>query len=480
MSENISGPVQKRVLSLDALRGFAILTMVLSGLVPHYHNVLPAWMYHAQVPPPLHKFNASLPGITWVDLVFPFFLFALGAAIPLAMSRRIEKGAGWPKLLLGIVERGFLLGFFAIYIQHIQPWAMSSEPTKVTHLLALLGYALLFPMYTRLPRSWNKWLRWGIKAGGWIGAIILLYFLRFPDRTGFSVHRSDIIIVILTNAAIFGTLFWLITRNSLLWRLGILGLLMAVRVSGPLAGWVHEAMNPWFLQKVTWMIKLGCMQYLHIVIPGTIVGDIVLRWMKTPATEAARTWSVLKLNLITLLMIAFQFVLLIGLFTRQVPQTVVICLAMSAVGWWLFRKPGNDTERMMRTLFGWGAFWLMLGLVFEPYEGGIKKDSATMSYYYVTSGLAVFLMLAFTVIGDIFGKKRWLSLLIYNGQNPMFAYRGAQNIIIPIFAITGLNTVYDKLTGGSPWQGFAGGCFVVLLVALMTMYLSRKKIFWRT
>ena len=37
---------QKRALSLDAFRGYSILTMVLSsGIV---FGVLPAWMYHAQ------------------------------------------------------------------------------------------------------------------------------------------------------------------------------------------------------------------------------------------------------------------------------------------------------------------------------------------------------------------------------------------------------------------------------------------------
>ena len=38
-----------RASSLDALRGYAILTMVLSGSVAW--GVLPGWMYHAQVGP---------------------------------------------------------------------------------------------------------------------------------------------------------------------------------------------------------------------------------------------------------------------------------------------------------------------------------------------------------------------------------------------------------------------------------------------
>lgn len=39
--------------ALDALRGLAILMMVLSGTIP-FDGALPGWMYHAQLPPPDH------------------------------------------------------------------------------------------------------------------------------------------------------------------------------------------------------------------------------------------------------------------------------------------------------------------------------------------------------------------------------------------------------------------------------------------
>ena len=80
----------KRAYSLDALRGYAILTMVLSATVAG--GILPGWMYHAQTPPPTHEFNPAVPGLTWVDLVFPFFLFAMGAAFPFSVGKRLERG----------------------------------------------------------------------------------------------------------------------------------------------------------------------------------------------------------------------------------------------------------------------------------------------------------------------------------------------------------------------------------------------------
>src|SRR6056297_1494486 len=135
--------MKKRATNLDALRGFAILTMVLSGVVPY--KSLPAWMYHAQTPPPTRAFDPSIPGITWVDLVFPFFLFALGAALPIALNKRIRDKA---KSLVGtlkyIFERTFLLGFFAIFSRHIRPYVINSNIYSNPHitdwLLAIAGF----------------------------------------------------------------------------------------------------------------------------------------------------------------------------------------------------------------------------------------------------------------------------------------------------------------------------------------------------
>jgi hypothetical protein len=42
--------VSQRADALDALRGLAVLAMVLSGTIAR--KTLPAWMYHAQLPPP--------------------------------------------------------------------------------------------------------------------------------------------------------------------------------------------------------------------------------------------------------------------------------------------------------------------------------------------------------------------------------------------------------------------------------------------
>lgn len=51
--------------------------------------LIAAWMYHAQVPPPSHQFDPTRAGITWVDLVFPFFLVLYGSGYAAFVSTTV-------------------------------------------------------------------------------------------------------------------------------------------------------------------------------------------------------------------------------------------------------------------------------------------------------------------------------------------------------------------------------------------------------
>ena len=507
MGMSHSSEAPRRAYALDALRGLAILGMILSGQLPFGEKALPAWMYHAQVPPPDHKWVATLPGITWVDLVFPFFLFALGAAIPLALTRRLKQGEPKSKVALFIAGRGLLLAFFALYVQAIRPYVISEHPSIATWLIALLGFALLFPVLARLPdwsadipvgtrrhrhraernigAPWAAAWRWGIRGGGWVGVLALLALLRYPDGSGFSLNRSDIIIVVLANMAVFGTVAWWATRDNLLLRLGVLGVLAAIRLSNmpqPIEGWVSDL---WRWSPVPWVYRLYYLQYLFIVVPGTIAGDLLLRWMQGeadggPAVPCGReTWSLPRFGAVASLMLCLVVVLVVGLKARWLVATTGTAFALCALAWWLMSRPATATERLFRALFNWAVYWLVLGLFLEPYEGGIKKDKATMSYYFVTAGCAICLLIALSILIDVFRRKRWVQLLVENGQNPMIAYAGINNLVIPLLALTGANRLLAALTT-TPWLGFARGVIITLLLALSVSFFTKRGCFWRT
>lgn len=470
----------KRAYALDALRGLAILAMVLSGTIRY--RILPAWMYHAQEPPPTHNFNPNLAGLTWVDVVFPLFLFSMGAAIPLALSSRLAKGFTTKRIILYILKRGFLLGAFAIFLEHIRPFTLNKNPTDQTWWIALSGFFILFFMFVRWPvkgkaKQYAKW----ITLIAWIVGIVLVSRLRYPDGSGFSLSRSDIILVVLTNMAVFGSLAWWFTKDNWLLRLGLLCLLIALRLSSTAQGWIDWL---WASSPIPWIFQFDYLKYLFIVIPGTIAGDLIRKWIYNSGTQEREEeinsyWSSWRFSSILVLMLVISIGLLVGLQARWVWQTTLLSAVLCASGWYLFTNPTRETERLLQSFYQWGVYWLALGLLFEPYERGVKKDPSTYSYYFITTAIALFILIAFTVLIDIFKGRRCLQLLIDNGQNPMIAYVAFANLLWPILSLTNLEPVILEYTK-TPTTGFLKGVIYTLPIALLVSLCTKLKLFWRT
>src|SRR5262245_13853516 len=92
-----------RLVSLDVFRGITIAGMVLVNNPGSWSHIY--W--------PLE--HAAWHGWTPTDLVFPFFLFIVRVAIPLAFGRRVETGGKRQDLYIKIIRRTliiFALGLF--------------------------------------------------------------------------------------------------------------------------------------------------------------------------------------------------------------------------------------------------------------------------------------------------------------------------------------------------------------------------------
>ncbi len=79
----------QRILSIDVLRGLTILVMVFVNDISGVTGT-PAWLKHIE--------PSDADGMTFVDAVFPVFLFIVGMSIPLAIGGRLKKGGhgfGW-------------------------------------------------------------------------------------------------------------------------------------------------------------------------------------------------------------------------------------------------------------------------------------------------------------------------------------------------------------------------------------------------
>ncbi|MBE9041048.1 DUF5009 domain-containing protein [Oscillatoriales cyanobacterium LEGE 11467] len=466
----------KRADALDALRGLAILAMVLSGTLP-FGGALPAWMYHAQLPPPDHTFNPNIPGLTWVDLVFPIFLFALGVSIPLSGSRAFSRGwNGW-QMSLSILKRGFLLGTFAIFVQHVRPTQIDPLPGEEKWWLGLLGFGLLVLCYARWPKSWPLLLRRGLTVAGIIGAVRFLSVIRYPDGSGFSVERSDIILIILTNMAVFGAFIWLLTRDRPSIRLGLLAILLALRLSSTSPGWVAAL---WSASPIPWLFQFEYLKYLFIVVPGTTIGDLLVEWLQaSQKREENFRWSSGRFIGISAIGILSIVCLLVGLQGRWVWQTTIVVTVLYTFGFILTKNPQEVTESLVGKLYRQSAFWLLLGLSLEPFQGGIKKDSATLSYFFTTLAASIVLLVVLSICFEVFYLQNKFKLIIENGKNPMLGYIGFGNLIWPILSLTGLYESIEEMSF-TPWQKFGIALIYTLLLALLVKGFGQLKIFMRT
>lgn len=430
--------------SIDGIRGLAILLMVFSGVIPY--KVLPAWMYHAQLPPPTNAFNPAVAGITWVDLVFPMFLFAMGVAIPLALMRRLNDPAQTALKIHGnLLKRGLFLAGFAIFLQHVRPYTMNASPDAATWMLSLAGFATLWLIY---GKAYNKLL---MALGLGLGALIL--FIGLPAYTNIvvSVTRSDIILLVLANMAFYGGVAWYWTRNSVLARIGVM-----VAVTGFIL--IHPSGSG---SPIPWLTNFIFLKYLLIVLPGTILGDWLVRTGGTHAVTGRLALSGLLVTLISV----------IGLHQR-VTLWAGIAVAAILVWQWI-----GEPER--HPILPWAIGWLVLGFVLEPFQGGIHKDPSTFSYYFVTSGLTLFLWFGWVWMEQYQVLNRLRAVVEDCGRNPMVAYVAFMNLLLPVLSLTGLAGWITALTS-SPWLGVLRGASYTAVVAWLTAITSRRGWLWKT
>jgi predicted acyltransferase len=480
--------MQQRNQSLDALRGFAILTMILSGSIA-YGDVLPAWMFHAQVPPPAHKFDPTLPGITWVDLVFPFFLFSMGAAIPLSLKKHREANKGFLPVLGIAVKRFVLLAFFALFTQHLKAWVIAEQPGVTEQLLSLLAFVLLFFQLYENKTEKLKTIFLAAKIVSFAVALFLLWRLPFWGGKGFDWYHSDIIIMVLANMALFGTLIYYSTANKPLLRIGLLPFIMAIFLAAkePAGGWAKELFNFSHIGAVNfdWLYKFYFLKYLFIIIPGMFAGEWMLDKLRIrneevgmvdaepgaePVTTVAENW----LALVGVALIIFN---LYGLFTRMLLLNMLVTALLCGAAFYLTRQYAKDN--LYKRLVAAGTYMLLLGLCFEAYEGGIKKDSSTYSYYFVTTGLAFYALVCFAVMA----KRKYFSSITHyfslNGKNPMVAYVAGNLVLLPLLALSHTKAMWDGMNGNA-LMGLMKGIVFTGIVSLITIFFVKRKWFWKT
>ena len=460
--------MNSRNLSLDALRGVAILGMVLSGSIA-YGPVLPAWMFHAQVPPPNHTFIPSLPGITWVDLVFPFFLFSMGAALPLSLSKKVLPTKPVGSLVLAIVKRFLLLAWFAYYFEHVQMHLLGQDyPNWQKWLNALFSFLLLWGMFNGFSSKRKVWLGPAVQWLALALSVVQVSLLSYQDGKPFNLGRVDIIILVLANMALFGSCIWWVTKNNPWLRIGMLPFVMAIFLSAKQEGsWQHWLYT---LTPSNQVYQFYFLKYLFIIIPGTIAGEWLLANQNMPVQTTTQPATRLQVACVVLLLTISNLVFLLE---RALTLNLLTTAVVGAVLLW------QTKASPYRRLVQWGIYLLWLGLAFEAYEGGIKKDFSTYSYYFVCSGLAFLWLVAFSELLALAKACKPIRFLAKIGQNPLVAYVSGALVLTPIMGLLGILPHWQGMNTNA-FVGFMKGFLFTGAVAAITWLFTQKKWFWKS
>ena len=462
----------KRIASIDILRGITIAGMVLCANIGYYSD-LPAWMFHAQTPPPTYAFNPDVPGITWVDLVFPFFLFAMGAAFPFALRKRMERGESRLSLAGGLVKRWLILTIFALVLGNAYAVGGASRPTWQMQVFNIVLWAALFLALVRVNVSkavegWKKHIGTAVNVAGvaMLAALAAVYTGWFGLTL--SKGASDIIIMILAVMTIWGGAIWMLTKDSIRLRWLVILLIAAFKA---LDSYVPAALD--FVPScaaVSWFFSWDWLQYLLIVLPGSIVGDMIMTH-----SRSGEPLNVDRKGVVAgVLAFVAVLVQLWGLFTRNVLADFCISFVLAVSFVILTWKNRNVYSRV-----AWTGFALMLaGIALDPVDGGITKDYCNLSYVFTTGGMAALVTAVLLMLEMRFGIK--CGFVAGVGQNPMLAYTVTSFLIGPVLSMTGVLPFIYSLAAGSQFWGVMQGFLITFAMMAVTYAFTKLKLFWRS
>ncbi|ABQ07991.1 DUF5009 domain-containing protein [Flavobacterium johnsoniae] len=163
----------QRIISIDALRGITIFVMIFVNELASIQNV-PQWMKHMP---------ADADAMTFVDLVFPAFLFIVGMSVPFAFNARLIKGDSPKVIWTHTLKRALALIIIGVYMVNSSEGYDASKMIITPAFWGLLAYSMPIPIWNKYPKDFSVVLKSILQYGGMV-VLIALYFLYVQEETG--------------------------------------------------------------------------------------------------------------------------------------------------------------------------------------------------------------------------------------------------------------------------------------------------------
>ncbi|HTH38095.1 MAG TPA: DUF5009 domain-containing protein [Pyrinomonadaceae bacterium] len=407
---------EQRLVSLDVFRGMTIAGMVLV-------NNPGTW---SSIYGPLK--HAEWHGITPTDYIFPFFLFIVGVAIPIALSKRIEAGIT-RDVYYKIISRSFLIFALGIVMSAI-PFFNFAE-TQIPWLLKVLivlSYSAALFLYL-----WDKTIP-ALIVAGLAAAVVSAFFFASTFIAPYNVSGMRI--------------------PGVLQRIAVCYLVVSLIYLH--TNWKQQTVIGIGLLLLYWLLMT------LVPVPGCEIATVddkacnLAAWLDRTILTEAHIWRSAKvfdpegiLSTIPAIVTAISGVLT-GTWLTSVPPAVAGDSSLTTDQLMADDEPmqaSSDNVKPPATtggsdkalgLFFAGTVLLAIGwswsLVFP-----LNKSLWTSSYVLYTSGLALLTLAFCYYVIDIKGYKRWAKPFVIFGVNALalFVFSGIMARLMGMIRFTG-------------------------------------------
>lgn len=345
-----------RIASIDALRGLTILVMIFVNDLAGVKDV-PGWLKH--------YFPYDADGMTFVDVVFPAFLFIVGMSIPFAIGGRFARGASLAATWGHILVR--TLGLLIIGVFMVNGYSCSPQGALHPHLWTFLMYLSVILVWNTPPREpgRKRTLYLSLRGVGIAGLAALAIAYRGPaEQSALLEMRPQWwgILGLIGWAYLVSCIAYTFLRHNVAGMLGVAALLYCM-FAADRAGFFSGV---WLDQWVDFGSMLGSQAALT-------ASGVVLGMMLTPdsplKTHGAR----------------MRWALLYG-----------VGMAIAA----RFLYALHDIHPMFI----------------------LNKNAATVPWCLYSAAITVWVWVGIYGLMDVLGWKRWAVIVRPAGENPLFAY----------------------------------------------------------
>lgn len=388
-----------RLASIDVLRGLTMAVMIFVNELAGVRG-LPWWTYHMK---------ANVDAMTYVDMVFPFFLFIVGLSMPLAIAGRLRRNPSLPALWMHVAIRTAALMTLGLVLANADGGDASRMIVRpaLWAILALIGAALFLNEYGNSERhaTLYRWLR---IVGVALVVTMFAIFRHVPD------HRHA-----------HGGGLWIDFSYP-----EILGLI----------GYTYFAVAVLYIPTRRWLwAPLAC--FLGLVAFNVLTAA---KWITFPQRIPYYIWP----------------------FTNGAMAAIMFGGIVTSL---IFLGAHRWQSPKQRTILGlsFGILSLVAGWALTPL--GISKIRATPTWSLYCIGAAALLFTALYWICDIKGHTRWALFVRPAGFNTLTTYL-LPDLWYYILAAAGIRYFATHFNYG--WPGTVESAlftaFILILSALLT------------